>query len=158
MDFVDYNLLEIDKRTGEDQCYLNGSFMYFISWQWLAQITLLRSAIILSAQIWILWHVICDICFGAMDTTNSALECGILHVCLQPGIQRKVQEEIDQVIGNTREPCYEDRKGMPYTQAVLCEILRYSTPVPMVTRCPLRDEVIGGQHEIPKVYCQLGPL
>ena len=45
-----------------------------------------------------------------------------------------------------------DRKRMPYTQAVLLEILRYSTPVAMVSKCPLRDEAImKGEYEIPKV-------
>ena len=148
-------MLEIDERTGEDPCYLNGSSTHFYlltlnntdNFTEKSHYTL-RSDLNFSA-------CIRDICFGAMDTTNSALECGILHVCLQPGIQRKVQKEIDQVIGNTREPRYEDRKRMPYTQAVLCEILRFSTPVPIVSRCPLRDEVIEGQHEIPKVQFPL---
>ena len=99
-----------------------------------------------------------DIIAGAADTTNSALESGILHICLQPGIQRKVQAEVDQVIGTAREPRYEDRKRMPFTQAVLCEIIRFSAPVPMASRFLLRDYVIGAQHEIPKVYCYLnGP-
>ena len=96
-----------------------------------------------------------DLFYAAMDTTSSSLEHAILHVCLQDGVQKRVQEEIDQVIGGEREPCYEDRKRMPYTQAVLYEILRYSTPIAMVTRCPLRDEVIQGQHKITKVHFQL---
>ena len=96
-----------------------------------------------------------DIFVAAADTTNSSLEHGILHVCLQPAIQRKVQEEIDHVIGRTREPCYEDRKRMPYTQAVLNEILRYSTPIAIISRCPVRDQVFQGQYEIAKVLWQL---
>ena len=93
-----------------------------------------------------------DLFAAAMETTNSTLEFGILHVCLQPEIQRKVQGDIDGVIERTREPCYQDRKRMPYTQAVLLEILRVSTPVEMVSRCPLKDEpILEGHYEIPKV-------
>ena len=44
------------------------------------------------------------------DTTNSALEHGILHVALQPRIQKRVQAEIDQVIGSSRLPTYTDRQ------------------------------------------------
>ena len=89
---------------------------------------------------------------GGLDSTNAALEHAILHVCLQPSIQGKVQAEIDEVIGATREPCYEDRKRMPYTLAVLYETLRFATPVPATSRCPLRDVEFQGSTVIPKVY------
>ena len=91
-----------------------------------------------------------DLIVGALDTTNAALEHGILHMCLQPEIQRKVQAEIDQVVGTARQPRYEDRKSMPYTQAVLWEILRSLTPVPMTVRCSLKDVQVQGER-VPKV-------
>ena len=39
---------------------------------------------------------------------------------------------------------------MPYTQAVLLEIMRYATPVPVTSRSPLEDNEINGDF-IPKV-------
>ena len=49
-----------------------------------------------------------DLILAGVDTTNTALEHGLLHVTLTPLIQRKVQNEIDQIIG-TRQPVYDDR-------------------------------------------------
>ena len=50
-----------------------------------------------------------DMVFGGSDTTNSALEYGLLYTSLDPTIQRKVQEEIDLVIGTDRAPVYADK-------------------------------------------------
>ena len=50
-----------------------------------------------------------DMVFAGSDPSNCAMEHGILHLSLQPEIQRKVQAEIDQVIGHNRSPCYEDK-------------------------------------------------
>ena len=49
-----------------------------------------------------------DLVFGGADTVNSTLEHGLLHMCLKPEIQEKVQGEINKVIG-TRQPSYHDR-------------------------------------------------
>ena len=53
--------------------------------------------------------VLRDMIYAGTDTVNSALEHGILHVSLQTGIQKKVQAEIDEVIGTSRAPIYNDR-------------------------------------------------
>ena len=50
-----------------------------------------------------------DMVAAGADTTNSALEHGILHVALQPHIQQRVQAEIDQITISSRLPQYEDR-------------------------------------------------
>ena len=55
--------------------------------------------------------VLRDMVAAGADTTNSALEHGILHVALQPHIQKRVQAEIDEVTGgNSRLPTYDDRQ------------------------------------------------
>ena len=50
-----------------------------------------------------------DMVFAGSDTSNSVMEHAILHVSLRPEIQKRIQAEIDQVIGHYRGPSYDDR-------------------------------------------------
>ena len=52
---------------------------------------------------------------------------------LHPDIQRRAQEEIEQVVGKCRIPDLSDREALPYVNAVLQETFRY---VPLPPRQP----------------------
>jgi cytochrome P450 len=52
---------------------------------------------------------------------------------LYPDVQRKAQEEIDHVVGNSRLPDYSDEDKLPYIQAVLKEVLRWHPVTPLST-------------------------
>lgn len=63
----------------------------------------------------------------------------------------KVQLEIDAVIGQCRQPTVEDKEHMPYTSAVLSEVLRMGNIVPLgVPRMSTSDTTLAGFH-LPKV-------
>ena len=47
-----------------------------------------------------------------------------LAMALYPDIQRKAQEEIDQVVGKDTLPTFSDMENMPYIRAVCAEALR----------------------------------
>ncbi|NXD38346.1 CP2B9 protein, partial [Copsychus sechellarum] len=63
----------------------------------------------------------------------------------------KVQQELDAVLSPSHLICYEDRKKLPYTNAVVHEILRYSSII-LITlpREAVKDTTVLGYH-VPKV-------
>jgi len=48
-----------------------------------------------------------------------------------PEAQRRAQQEIEAVIGTERLPCFSDRDVLPYVEALVSEIMRYYTLVPI---------------------------
>ncbi|KAK3552877.1 hypothetical protein QTP86_024783 [Hemibagrus guttatus] len=64
------------------------------------------------------------------DTTSTTLRWCLLLMAKYPQIQDRVQEEIDRVIGH-RQAVMEDRKNLPYTEAVIYETQRLANIVPM---------------------------
>ncbi|XP_072007508.1 cytochrome P450 2J4-like isoform X1 [Engystomops pustulosus] len=71
-----------------------------------------------------LMAVIIDFFGAGIETTGVSMLWGLLYMVAYPHIQEKVQKELDTVLdGNPLY--YEDRKRLPYTNAVIHEILRF---------------------------------
>jgi cytochrome P450 len=49
---------------------------------------------------------------------------------LFPDVQKKAQAEIDAVVGPDRLPSFTDRDSLPYTEALVKEIFRWSVVGP----------------------------
>ncbi|XP_070836480.1 cytochrome P450 2K1-like [Chaetodon trifascialis] len=70
-----------------------------------------------------------DLLAAGTDTTASTLQWGLLFMAKYPHIQDQVQEELSRVVGS-RQVRVEDRKNLPYTDAVIHEIQRMGNVSP----------------------------
>ncbi|KAJ7095814.1 cytochrome P450 [Mycena belliarum] len=84
------------------------------------------------------------------DTTVSSLGSFFYAMAVHPEIQKKAQREIDDVIGPTRLPEFEDRPRLPYIEALYRELMRWKPVLPLgVAHATTTDDIYEG-HFIPK--------
>ncbi|KAI0319727.1 cytochrome P450 [Amylostereum chailletii] len=88
--------------------------------------------------------------FGAgVDTTLSSIQWGIIAALLFPSIAKKVQDELDTVVGRSRLPTFEDEKHLPYLNAFIKEYIRYWPVVPVAVPHATTRADRYGHYEIP---------
>ncbi|XP_032757863.1 cytochrome P450 2J3-like [Rattus rattus] len=91
-----------------------------------------------------------DLFFAGSETTSNTLRWALLYITTNPEVQEKVHSEIDRVIGRRRQPSTGDRDAMPYTNAVIHEVLRMGNIIPLnVPREVTADSTLAGFH-LPK--------
>jgi cytochrome P450 len=66
-----------------------------------------------------------------------------------PEIQVKAQEEIDRVVGSTRLPNIDDRANLPYVEALMSEVLRFSSILPQGVPHKVRESDVFQGYTIP---------
>ncbi|KAJ7138330.1 cytochrome P450 [Mycena epipterygia] len=70
--------------------------------------------------------------FGAgAETTSSTLHTFFMAMALNPDIMRKIQHQIDTVVGRDRLPTFEDRADLPWVSAVMKEVMRWRPILPL---------------------------
>ncbi|XP_028561182.2 cytochrome P450 2W1-like [Podarcis muralis] len=92
---------------------------------------------------------ILDLVMAGTETTATTLQWAILLMMKYPKIQKKVQEEIVRVVKPGHWATYDDRKDMPYTNAVIHEVQRFITLLPHVPRSTSVDTHFRG-YFLPK--------
>ncbi|XP_077204282.1 cytochrome P450 2J2-like [Paroedura picta] len=68
---------------------------------------------------------ISDLFLAGTETTSLTLQWALLLMANHPDIQAKVHKEIEDVLGSAQSFSYQDRKKLPYTNAVIHEIQRF---------------------------------
>ncbi|XP_040283206.1 cytochrome P450 2K6-like isoform X2 [Bufo bufo] len=86
---------------------------------------------------------------AGLETTSTTLRWGLLLMMKYPEVQKKVQKEIEQVIG-FRQPQIEHRKQMPYTDAVIHEIQRFGNIIPAIAPHATTQDVMFRGYFLPK--------
>ncbi|GAB1526566.1 hypothetical protein RhiTH_009733 [Rhizoctonia solani] len=79
------------------------------------------------------------------DTTSTALVSFVAAIVLNPHVQVKAQEEIDNVLGFASLPKISDRERLPYVRNLIQEVLRWLPPVPAgVPHASWKDDAYRG--------------
>ncbi|XP_035667221.1 cytochrome P450 2U1-like [Branchiostoma floridae] len=76
-------------------------------------------------------YVISDLFVAGSETTSTTLTWALLYMVLYPEVQQKVQEEIDSVVGPDTALSITQRSQLPYTEAVITEVMRIKPVAPM---------------------------
>ncbi|KAL8188188.1 UNVERIFIED_CONTAM: hypothetical protein K2H54_062687 [Gekko kuhli] len=84
-----------------------------------------------------------DLFLGGTETSSTTLYWALLYMVAYPDVQAKVQKEIDATVAAGHMTCYEDRKNLPYTNAVIHEVQRFSNIISIgVPRYSVKDTTI----------------
>lgn len=128
-DLVDSYLMEIEKATAEgtlDQVFSSKDPELQLS------------------------QILLDLFTAGTETIKTTMQWAILHMMHNPDVRRKVQAELDTVVGPHRLPCSADMPDLPYTRATIYEVMRRATVVPMATTHTTTRAVNLEGHLIPK--------
>jgi cytochrome P450 family 9 len=78
--------------------------------------------------------------FAGFDSSSTSMSFTMYELAINPDIQRKLQNEIDQVLEDTNgRPSYDDINRMTYLVAVINESLRMHPAQPVTDRVCSRD-------------------
>ncbi|XP_061493503.1 cytochrome P450 2D26-like [Rhineura floridana] len=72
-------------------------------------------------------QTVVDLLIGGTVSTTTILCWGLLYLLKHPDVQEKIHEEIDAILRPSHIITYEDRIKLPYTNAVLHEVMRHSS-------------------------------
>ncbi|XP_003784563.1 cytochrome P450 1A1 [Otolemur garnettii] len=98
-------------------------------------------------------NIVSDLFGAGFDTVTTAISWSLMYLVTNPKIQKKIQEELDTVIGRARRPRLSDRLQLPYLEAFILETFRHSSFVPFtIPHCTTRNTSINGFY-IPKGHC-----
>src|SRR3712207_4559291 len=83
------------------------------------------------------------------ETTSGLLSFAVYYLVKNPDVAARARAEVDEVLGATAAPSFEQVQRLIYVRQILDESLRLWPTAPGFTRTPLEDTVIGGRYAIP---------
>eukprot|EP00057_Strongylocentrotus_purpuratus_P001590 XP_001200014.2 PREDICTED: cytochrome P450 2J2-like [Strongylocentrotus purpuratus] len=95
-------------------------------------------------------RIVLDFFTAGTDTTAVVTSWALLFLSVHSDVQRKVQNELDAVVGRGRQPDTSDRPNLPYCDATLMEIMRLRPVVPISLPHMTSADASLGPYTIPK--------
>ncbi|KAM5152296.1 cytochrome P450 2K1-like [Mantella aurantiaca] len=95
-------------------------------------------------------YSVLDLFAAGTETTATTLRWSILMMMKYPEIQKRVQEEIQTHIKQGQMPTADDRRNMPYTEAVIHEVQRFANILPLNLGHTTSSDVYFRGYCIPK--------
>ncbi|KAJ4484986.1 cytochrome P450 [Lentinula edodes] len=81
------------------------------------------------------------------ESIVSALSSFMLAMVIYPEVQDKAQQELDAVVGPGRLPDFSDRGSLPYIDAIVKEVLRWSPVAPLgLPHMTTKADELRGYH------------
>ncbi|XP_071980577.1 cytochrome P450 2G1-like isoform X2 [Engystomops pustulosus] len=91
-----------------------------------------------------------QIFFAGVETISTTTTYSLLILMKYPDVLAKVHKEIDDIIGRNRAPTLQDRNRMPYMEAMIHEMQRFTDLIPMgVPRRTTKKVTLNG-YTLPK--------
>ncbi|PHT58076.1 hypothetical protein CQW23_00439 [Capsicum baccatum] len=91
-----------------------------------------------------------DMVVGGTDTTANTVEFAMAEIMNRPDVLRKLQQELETVVGKDNIVEESHIQQLPYLYAVMKEVLRIHPALPLlVPHCPSETCTVGG-YTVPK--------
>ncbi|KAH7446043.1 hypothetical protein KP509_01G034900 [Ceratopteris richardii] len=104
---------------------------------------------VFEAQDPLLLPLLADIFAGGTDTSSITVEWALAELISHPSKRKRVQDEIDEVVGNSRLVEQDDVQNMPYFQAVIKETMRLHPVIPFLVPRMAKQECRIEDFDIP---------
>ncbi|XP_027361036.1 cytochrome P450 84A1 [Abrus precatorius] len=93
--------------------------------------------------------IIMDVMFGGTETVASAIEWAMAELMRSPEDQKRVQQELAEVVGLDRRVEESDFEKLTYLKCALKETLRLHPPIPLLLHETAEDATVSG-YFVPK--------
>ncbi|XP_076038333.1 methyl farnesoate epoxidase-like [Oratosquilla oratoria] len=91
-----------------------------------------------------------DLFLAGFETTTSTLMWAVVLMAMYPDVQEKVFHELHNNLPGSVLPNMEEKKNLPYTEAVLSEVQRYGTIAPLALPHVATSSVNAAGYYFPK--------
>ncbi|GLJ22365.1 hypothetical protein SUGI_0421010 [Cryptomeria japonica] len=94
--------------------------------------------------------IVFDMFLGGVETTSTTLEWAMSEILRNPSVAKKMQEEIESVVGRERTVSERDIGSMEYEQCVVKETLRLYPALPLLLPHESTQDCAVGGYFIPQ--------